>query len=92
MRIVEYVDKNDYKRRRVVRDNDPDELAKHGQPLEPPDLDRLDWEKLKKQLYHELLSRDLTCWRDVQYSQTGLTSAILATFRKVIKELYKKEV
>ena len=91
MKIVEWTDNKGYKRKRAIKDTDSNESAIHGMPLEPPDLERLDWKQLKLDLYHNLMNRDLVSWQDVQYSQNGVTSAILATFKRKIIALYREK-
>lgn len=90
MKIVEWKDKDGYERSRMIKEGDPDELAAFGKPLEPPDLERLDWNELKRALYHELKARGLYSWQDVQRSQNGVTSAILTVFRKKVIDLYRE--
>lgn len=58
-----------------------------------PNLDKLDWQKLKAELDEELRNRDLITFDDVsRLEQRGeLTEAILTVFRPVIMALYQKE-
>lgn len=90
MKIIEWTDEKGFKRKRSIKDTDPEELAQDGLPLEPPDVKRLDWDNLIVKLHNNLFDRGLVCWRDVQYSQDGVTSAILATFRREVLALYKE--
>lgn len=91
MKIINWIDDDGYKRQRAIKEGEPDELAIDGIPLEPPDLERLDWEQLKRDLYHNLMNRDLVSWQDVQFSQNGVTSAILATFKRPLIALYREK-
>ena len=50
MKIVEWTDEKGFKRKRSIKDTDPDEMAQEGLPLEPPDVNRLDWDNLKVKL------------------------------------------
>jgi hypothetical protein len=91
MKVLEWVDDNGCKRKRSIKDTDPDEMAIDGLPFEPPDvINRLDWDNLKVALHNNLFDRGLVCWQDVQKSQNGVTSAILATFRREVLALYKE--
>lgn len=58
-----------------------------------PDLNKLDWQKLKVVLDEELRNRDLITFEDVsRLEQRGeLTEAILTVFRPVIMALYREE-
>jgi hypothetical protein len=58
-----------------------------------PDLDQLDWAKLKAELEEELRNRKLFSLEDVQRleQRSELTVAILRIFRPAILALYQKE-
>lgn len=64
-------------------------MRESGVPLEPPDLDQLDWATIKRDLHNALFDRGLVTWQDVQRSQNGVTTAILATVRRKLIVLYK---
>lgn len=89
MKVVEWTDENGYKRRRQLRNKDPNSMRESGVPLEPPDLDQLDWATIKRDLHNALFDRGLVTWQDVQRSQNGVTTAILATVRRKLIVLYK---
>lgn len=81
------------KRAKIGRDADSDSaIMKYGIPREPPNLNRLNWEKLVKDLHNRLMETGMLTWKDVQSSpgQRGITSAILAVFRRPIIRLYKE--
>ena len=81
------------KHAKIGRDADSDRaIMKYGIPSEPPDLDRLDWEKLVKNLHNKLMETGMLTWKNVQSSpgQRGITSAILAVFRRPIITLYRE--
>ena len=93
MKTIEWVDERGYKRRSMLRDDDPDELAHMGIPLPgPPDLDQLDWGHLQRELHNALFNAGLFTWQDVQVAQTGVTSAILTGFKRPVVTLYRMEV
>jgi hypothetical protein len=91
MKVVIWEDERGYKRRSLLRDNDPDHLAKSGVPLDPPDLTALDWEGLMRDLHNALVERGLSSWQDVLDSQTGITSSIISVFKRPIVGLYKQQ-
>lgn len=90
MRCVEWKDGRGCLRRSLVRDGDPDTLAPQGVPQDVPDLERIDWEELQRELHNELHRRGLFTWGDVQRSQNGLTGAILAVVRRRLVALYRE--
>lgn len=89
MRKVITTDRRGFKRAWWVVDEDPDELAEQGIPLNPPDLDLLEWEEVKKTLHNMLVDRGLFTWKDVQRAQNGVTSAILTAMKRRVISLYR---
>ena len=90
MRVVTWTDRNGYKHRSLVRDTDPDEAAPQGVLQDPPNLDELDWEAVKRDLHNGLVDAGLYSWRDVQRIQVGLRGAILSAVRKKLIYLYRE--
>lgn len=92
MRLVEWIDNNGYKHKSWVKDTDPDRAAPGGLPADPPDLDALDWDGCKRELHNALVDRNLTDWPAIQRAgDSGLTSAILAVFKKQLINLYRQQ-
>jgi hypothetical protein len=89
MREVSWTDKYGYKRRSLVRDSDPDEMAPQGVLLGPPNLDELDWEGIKRGLHNALMDAGIFSWRDVQ-EKRGLRGAILSTMKRRLVYLYRE--
>lgn len=89
MRLVIWTDKNGYKHRSLVRDDDPDEAAPGGIRQEPPSLDNLDWEAVKLELHNRLMDAGLWTWQDVQRKE-GLPGIILAVLRTRLINLYRE--
>jgi len=90
MRIVTWTDPAGYTRRSLIRNADPDDKAPEiGIPVDPPDLDLLDWvgistqfpdlslAEFKRKLHNRLVQTGLITWKDVQRSQNGLSSAVM---------------
>ena len=74
----------------LVRDDDDEETARegHGIPVDPPNVDRIDWTGVARDLHNELLARGLITRDDVVRSQNGVTGAILAVLRRKVLALY----
>lgn len=89
MRIVVVEDRLGYKRAYWVKNEDPDDMAEEGLPLNPPNLDFLEWEEVKRDLHNMLVDRGLFTWMDVQKAQNGVTSSILGAMRKRLINLYR---
>jgi hypothetical protein len=64
-------------------------MAPHGIRRDPPDINQLDWQQIKKDLHNALVERKLSDWRDVQRSKDGITSAILGVLRRKLSNLYR---
>ena len=106
MRLVIWTDQNGYKHRSLIRNSDPNDKAPEiGIPMDPPDLDKLNWEpvlkvapdldldEFKRKLHNRLVQMSLITWKDVQRSQSGLTSAIMAVGRdRKILEALKRQL
>jgi predicted nuclease with TOPRIM domain len=75
MRQEIITDRRGYKRRVMVRDNDSDEMLEYGVPAGPPDMDSLDWERLKREINNALVDNGLFTWDDIQKSSVGLNAA-----------------
>lgn len=89
VKIVVWTDENGWKHRSLLRDDDPEYLAPAGIPRDPPDIQRLDWEEIKRLIHNELIERELETWKDVEASQNGLTSSILAVLKRQLVGLYR---
>lgn len=89
MREVEWTDRNGRRHRSIIRDNDPDEMAESGIPMDPPDIDMIDWEAVKTDLHNALLDQEIITWDDVVARQTALRSASISSLKRHLVMLYK---
>lgn len=91
MRIVQWEDERGYIRRSMVRDEDPDTFAQAGIPLDPPDLDMIDWDWIKRELHNTLVEYELYNWDDVVKNQNGanIQSALLRVLKRPMINLYR---
>jgi len=90
MKLVNWVDERGWKRKSWIRDNDAESKAVHGVPAGPPDLDTLDWERIKKDINDVLVENDLLTWDNVQHSTLGLNAAV-AILKRRLTELYRAD-
>jgi len=90
MRIVEWQDRLGKKRRSMIRDEDPDSMAEHGLPLDPPNIELMDWEQIKIDLHNALLDRGIVTWDDVTMQQTALQSSAITALKKHLVRLYRE--
>lgn len=91
MRLVEWTDGEGYRRLSYVRNSDPDDLAPQGLPCATPDLDALDWERIKREVHNLLVSKRLLTWDDVIRSQNGITSIANATLKRELIILIRNQ-
>jgi hypothetical protein len=89
MRLVSWEDDRGYKHRSLIRDDDPDDMASQGILQDPPNLDELDWEGIKRDLHNHLVSGGLISWRNVQEIR-GLRGAILSSMKRRLVQLYRE--
>lgn len=93
LREVIWKDERGFVRKALVRNGDPDELApEHGLPRDPPDLDGLDWEAIKRDLHNELTRRGLYDYQDVQRKQNSVSKAVRTVVTRRLLRLYKENM
>jgi len=74
----------------LIRDTDPDSVAKSGRglSLDPPDVRDINWDDVKRDLHNQLVVRGLSTKDDVIAQQNGVTGAILAALKRRVLDLY----
>jgi hypothetical protein len=90
MRRVIWEDRNGYTRASLVRDGDPDEDAEYGVPIEPPDLDKIEWEEVKRDLYNNLVRQGIFTYEDMRNAQNAIRRAVILALHKKVVDLYKR--
>ena len=90
MRTVIWEDRNGYTRASLVRDGDPDEAAEHGIPIEPPDLDQLEWEEGKRDLSNSLVRQGIFTYEDMRNAQNAVKRAVNLALHKKVVDLYRR--
>ncbi len=94
MRLVKWHDELGNVRQSYIKDSDPDEMAEHGIPHEPPDLSLLDWNSIQNELKEKLIDMGLISFADVQAGGRALDRAISSVVKNKVLYLYrqKKEI
>jgi len=92
MKNVIWQDEKGYKHLSILRDDDPNSMAQQGIPKDPPDLNQLDWEEIKREIHNSLVEQGLTSWIEVQRAGTGVGSTVQSVIRPKLIALYRKEV
>lgn len=91
MREVAWMDRHGYKHVSLIRDTDPDDMAEQGIPLAPPNVDRINWEEVKRELHNALIDHRMFGWQDVQRAQNALTGILVAVLKRKLVLLYRQE-
>lgn len=92
MRLVEWSSEDGYKHLSLVKDDDTDDMAPYGISRDPPNIDQLDWQAIKRDLHNALVERRLTDWRDVQKNQDSLAGAVMSVLHRQLKILYRSKM
>lgn len=87
MKLVTVSDNKGWLKAYWVKDTDAD--VRFGIPVNPPDINKLDWDEIKKEIHNQLVERNLTTWQDVQREQSAITSIVNSVVRNRIIQLYK---
>ena len=74
----------------MLRDSDPDSMARAGIPVSLP-ADGLDWGAIKRDLNNILIDRGLFTLDDVWASKNGLHSAITYALLRKLTMAYKEK-
>jgi predicted nuclease with TOPRIM domain len=89
MKLIKYVDENDGKTKQSFITDDMSHYdVDKGIPYNPPDLSRIDWGLVEKELHNLLLERGLITLQDI--TEKGLSNAILLVVQPKIQQLYKE--
>lgn len=91
MKQVEWIDDNGYKRISWLRDNQPLDKASEGIPNDPPDVNRIDWEQVKRDLHNAMVEKKVFSWTDVQREQNALTGIINSVIKKHLVFLFREK-
>lgn len=90
MKTVTWVDKQGWSHQSLLRDNDPDASAPQGIPQDPPDVNSLDWDAIKRDLHQELLNRGLLNWSDLERLQNSLSAVATTVLKPYLVLLFRQ--
>ncbi len=88
MKKIEYTDKEGFNHHSLITNNMSLSEAQKGVLSDPPDLTRLDWDEIVRDLHNLLVKRGLITIKDVNELQT-LNNSILTVVAPRISELYR---
>jgi hypothetical protein len=89
MKLVIWEDRRGWLHRSLVRDEDSDDMGPQGIAQDPPDIDEIDWDAVKKEIHNRLVEAGLVTWMDVQRGQNQIRGIIRAALQRRIIQLYR---
>jgi len=90
LKIVNWTDSDGFNHRSLLKDSDHDSLASRGIPQDPPDVRRLDWRAIQRNLHNELLNRGLLTFEDVQERSSEVSAAMRVALLRPLIRLYRE--
>ena len=90
MKIVTYRDEKGRKRRSMIKDSDDVNKAPYGIPVNPPDIERIDWDAMKQAIEDFQFEYELYSLNELRNHPTGM-QAIITTFKRYLVDLYNHD-
>lgn len=91
MRLVRYENEDGFLRQGFIKENMPASDADKGIEYNPPDLNRIDWDAVKREINNDLIKVDLITLKDVAKVNSPLSNIILSAIRPKLIQLYKEQ-
>ena len=91
MRTVLIEDPNGYLRAYLVRDQDPDEMAEQGIPLETPAIDGIEWVDVERDIHNALIRRGIFSTKQLERSQDKVLGIVSRVVRRHVILKIKEE-
>lgn len=88
MRLVRYEDESGFLHQSLIREDMPLSDAHMGVPHDPPDLTRLDWQEIQKEINNLLIERNLITLKNI--SRGALENTIKSVIIPKLIQLYKE--
>lgn len=89
MKQVIYEDERGRKHLSTIRDTDTDPSI--GFLQSPPDVDKLNWDEIKRTLHNLLLEKGIFTVRDAQRYQKDFNWCVLVAVQKPLFRMYQEE-
>lgn len=89
MKLVTWTDENGYYHQSWLKDHEPDDLAPQGLLNDPPSLDILDWDEIKRTIHNRLVQQGIRDWSDIQRNQKSITGIVNSTMKNYITALFR---
>ena len=91
MKTIEWTDERGWFHRALVRDQDGVTQAMAGMGLsqDPPDVDRINWEAVKRDLHNLLVQHKIVNWENIRSSNNQLGGILIKALKKHVITLFK---
>ena len=92
MKLIEWTDERGYKHRAMVRDSDSSAMAQQGMGirLDPPDVEQIDWESVKRDLHNLLVLHSITNWEHIKSDNPFFTASLIKALKRHVITLFKE--
>ncbi len=90
MRLVQYEDEQGFLHQSLIKENMPLSDANMGVPVDPPDITRLDWLEIQREINKQLIDRNLITLKDIVHQKSGLENIIKSVIVRKLIQLYKE--
>jgi hypothetical protein len=89
MKRVIWTDDKGWKHASIVKDDAKPKDYPMGLPSDPPDINQINWENVKRDLHNLFIDRGLYSWSDIQKPSAGFENAIRGILLKELILLFK---
>lgn len=92
MKLVEWTDDRGYKHKALVRDTDTEAMAQQGMgmALDPPDVEQIDWELVKRDLHNLLMLHGIINWESIKSDNPFFTASLIKALKRHVVALFKE--
>jgi len=74
----------------MIKDDDPDSMAKYGIPHDPPNVNLLDLDGFKRDLHNAMVKGEMFSLRDIMKQANGL-QPLMTVVKRYFLTLYQQE-
>lgn len=90
MRLVKWTDEDGLKHQSWIKDHESDKMAPEGILNDPPSLDLIDWEEVKRLIHNRLVDQNIQTWDDITKHQNAITTIVSSTIKRYIIALFRE--
>ena len=93
LKTIEWTDERGWMHRALVRDDDgvTQAMAGIGISLDPPDVDHINWEGVKRDLHNLLVLHKITSWDHIKATNPHFAGVLIKALKKHVIMLFKQQ-